>query len=942
VAYKKVLAEFDAVDNMSKTLLRMEQNVGHFATGSLTAFGRVEKGMAGLLSSAAALRNISGLVAGGFGVSIGTQFLDTANRIKNSLREVGGASDEAFKEVYLASTRSLAEFETFAAGVQKFQKVLGDKQSFSESVRQLETLNKLMALNGKSTQERASTMLQFTQALQAGNLGGEELRAVRENSPIELIRAIAREAGGSVEQLKKFGAQGKLTTDVMIRALKSLEQEADKRIKPVIMLMAQAKDVMESGAIVASAGFDKGAGISSAVVSGLTALGKVLGESADAFEVFGQAARLAAGAFAAGFAGRQITGAVNGFTAYSKALRDTASGTQALVKAEELKLRSARSSVLLNTQILSGLTAENSSKRQVATATTNLAKSQKIANAAALAYARASTVAAAAQARLALGARLLAGSMSILRGAFAFLGGVPGLLLIAGTALLMLSSSAETAAERIERLRESTDKAATAGDSLREVQSRLADTMTETGNASSAASEKIIGDTRAEIAVKRELLAAQNANLIAAQAERQEAIAAARIALANAEGRLSGVKARAEKGGLGSGSAKQLIPELEEGYRLAREQLAQLNADSQAAQKVIAENVKILGSSLIDAQLASGGLLDSVSKVAGWLGDAAISAGGIAGSNMSGAIDPAATAAQRLVAYLGQAWAWVKALSGVSGPTFGSLNNLPVSAGAHRNEADSGFSAPVPLPETDMSGDAHGRWVVPPVTIPDAPGGGGGGGGSKTNKDMEEALRIIEATLSVQEKQAKELREMTALRERLVATYGVESEIVQQLDVAISKTKGEMEGLSSITGSFFSTLSDELASSIEDWKGWGDFVRSTLASLVSEWGPDFFAALFTPGTQEGSSPGTSLGNILTGAISGSGSASTANLSTGRVSLPQGGQASASTVTVVMNNDFRGTDPGMKGYIDGQLQNLQREFPAQVYAAIDRGKRNRRL
>ena len=190
---RKVLAEFQADGRpILATLRQIDAGINRFEHGVLGSFGRVEKGLSGLMTSAAQFRNFTGLIASGLGVNLATNFIDSATRIRNALREAGGDSQAFFEEVYRASTRSMAGFESFAQSVRRFQAVLGQRgQSVDQTIRQLETLNKLLALGGKTTQERGSTMLQFSQALQAGVLQGEELRALRENAPIEFIRAIA-------------------------------------------------------------------------------------------------------------------------------------------------------------------------------------------------------------------------------------------------------------------------------------------------------------------------------------------------------------------------------------------------------------------------------------------------------------------------------------------------------------------------------------------------------------------------------------------------------------------------------------------------------------------------------------------------------------------------------------------------------------------------------
>ena len=91
------------------------------------------------------------------------------------------------------------------------------------SLKQIETtffgFNTAAKLAGVSTVEASNAFRQLAQALGSGRLQGDEFRSIAEQVPT-ILAPIAAELGVTVGQLKEFAAQGKLTSDVVIRALK--------------------------------------------------------------------------------------------------------------------------------------------------------------------------------------------------------------------------------------------------------------------------------------------------------------------------------------------------------------------------------------------------------------------------------------------------------------------------------------------------------------------------------------------------------------------------------------------------------------------------------------------------------------------------------------------------------------------------------------------------
>lgn len=1186
---RKIVAEFDAVDGPFVSKLRaIDQSIGRFEKGTLTSFARVEKGMNSLVRTAGDFRNVTGLIASGLGVNLATDFIDQATRIRRALSEAGASGQEDFEKLFLAANRSLAGMNDFAQGTQRMQKALAGRQGFDATLRDMETLNKLLILGGKTTQERMSTMLQFSQALQAGVLQGDELRSLRENAPIELMQAIAEGAGGTIESLKKLGEEGKLTTDVMMKALKSLEAEADARMKGVTLTISEAATVLSNGAIVATEGFDKGLGLSRATVSGLKTLGELLGKSQDSINLWnGAIATTTTYAEAAGkaifglgtvmatsFAGRKIQAGVSWLESYGPALKKAAEDAQAEQVATRAAANSARESYNRRRAAMDGIlrlqddmvaaaragaveeakaatasrhaaeirakdAASNvaATQRQIAATEAQIAAEtrlrqlgfrgtdrrelygdgsfvrknsggmseeqfanllrqretlqQKLAafDAQRIAADRAVTVAAgaeaakraqldtaglnavvqydkqtkakratlakqlaaaenaltvalerqavaanavsAANARLSLTGRAVATAGTIAKGAWAFLGGWPGLILLAGTAFLTLGENAESAADRFERLTSDTGTATGAADALRDVQSRLNEAIAEAGKASDVASQKIVANTRAEMGAKRDLLKLENQKLEALQAERKielNRLVSGRDRIAQPSTRVDDIL----QSTLGDGAT--FAGQDERATALAQAQ-REFNAEYAQADALVTElraNIALTGGVIAENNVL---LVETATKLreagaagfevrAGMAETAVVASDAVAAFNELLAAKEQEADLQRLINQYGEdsaqvalfraaaereAYEQAAIAKGVTGDLLVKLmeaydaavalssvnlsNNIIAALGPASELAASLWDAAQAwaaaraasmeaaasvrkIPggvDAVASGDVRvsptgWRRYVSPKTHGSS-GGGVGGGKSKENKDQEEALRFVEEMMTAEEKRAKQLSEMVALRERLVKTYGPEADIVAKMDEAITRFSANLDDANSKVQQIFDIMSDNIANAIEDWKGFGSLVKSILADLVRQHGVAFFTSLLMPGKQSGDDLGTWLGNAITGQLHTGGSEGnrnarsipaaafigaprfhngllpdefTAILQKGETVLPKGVSPFGSNVSLSMPIDMRGADPAMIPYIDGKVAELKREFPGRVLQALTVLKDTRKL
>ena len=137
-------------------------------------------------------------------------------------------------------------------------------------------------LAGASVEEAKNSVIQLSQGLSSGALRGDELRSVLEGAPV-IASAIAKELGVGVGQLRDMGAAGKITSDVVMRALlNDADDLQDKfsRLNPTFagaftvfknglsLAVGQTTDILGDALGIKTAFIDAGKAISEAFLSG--------------------------------------------------------------------------------------------------------------------------------------------------------------------------------------------------------------------------------------------------------------------------------------------------------------------------------------------------------------------------------------------------------------------------------------------------------------------------------------------------------------------------------------------------------------------------------------------------------------------------------------------------------------------------------------------------
>ena len=93
--------------------------------------------------------------------------------------------------------------------------------------------NTAAKLGGANAQEASNAFRQLAQALGSGRLAGDEFRSVSEQIPL-ILKPLADELDVDVGKLKELAAQGKLTSDVVIKALRKLGTQGGEDLKAIL------------------------------------------------------------------------------------------------------------------------------------------------------------------------------------------------------------------------------------------------------------------------------------------------------------------------------------------------------------------------------------------------------------------------------------------------------------------------------------------------------------------------------------------------------------------------------------------------------------------------------------------------------------------------------------------------------------------------------------
>lgn len=249
----------DASNSANRELGRIEQST----IGATSAI----KGMAAAALGAFSLSQLSGYADGYIGLQ---------NRLKlvtNSQKELTQATEDTYRisQVTASSWDSTAQvYQRFAQNAKSLGINLKQAASLTE------TVSKAIAISGGSATSAEAALIQFGQALSSGVLRGEEFASIGEQAG-GLRDAIAKGLNLSIKELREWADNGKLTTDVVVKALENAKVSVDDLFGKTDFTGAQGWQLIQDAAMKTVGEFSKATGASKAMFESLKLLSENMG-----------------------------------------------------------------------------------------------------------------------------------------------------------------------------------------------------------------------------------------------------------------------------------------------------------------------------------------------------------------------------------------------------------------------------------------------------------------------------------------------------------------------------------------------------------------------------------------------------------------------------------------------------------------------------------------
>lgn len=235
-AVLKIVAKVDGTNALQRLGADLA-GIGQKAGATVSPFGQMSGAMRGVADVAATI----GLAA------VGRDLLNAGIEAQAATIRINALA-KAYGEVDALSGVAAQAAQQFALGNVEARNAVTDLygrlRPMGVSLKDIQTVffgvNKAAKQVGLSSYDTSEVLLQLSQALGSGKLQGDELRSIMERMPA-VGQAVAKVMGVSASEIKKLGSEGKITTEVMIRAAAELNkiqppppkpmQEFDKALK---------------------------------------------------------------------------------------------------------------------------------------------------------------------------------------------------------------------------------------------------------------------------------------------------------------------------------------------------------------------------------------------------------------------------------------------------------------------------------------------------------------------------------------------------------------------------------------------------------------------------------------------------------------------------------------------------------------------------------------
>lgn len=324
------------------------------ATNDLNAMGRAAGGAEQQADGLGrAMGSLKGVLAGiglGFVAKEIIAMADTMSNLHGRLSLVTkGAGDLAAVEARLFAMAQQTRVG-YEGTVDLYARIARSTQGLGASQASMlqvtETINKALIVSGTSAQEASGALMQLGQGFASGALRGDELNSVMEGMP-RVAQAIADGMGITVGELRKLGAQGKLTGAEVFNALQKSSKSVTAEFNKMPITVGQSMTVLNNALMKFVGDVNEATGFTKVLSSVIVGLSRHL----DTLAAVAVAAALGFAAMKAQMAVSAITSYLSSVIALERALGATSRTTaifSAVTKMAQGSVRALTATMLAN------------------------------------------------------------------------------------------------------------------------------------------------------------------------------------------------------------------------------------------------------------------------------------------------------------------------------------------------------------------------------------------------------------------------------------------------------------------------------------------------------------------------------------------------------------------------------------------------------------------
>lgn len=443
-----------------RQLLTSQQQLEQRLNRMDSSFNRTSQSVNNTERSMQSLSKVAAALTGYLSVSMVASYSEAWTELNNKLSNSVRASESLIDVTQRVFDISQATRSSLDATATLYARLERGTREYNTSAADLAKLTSIInqgfIVSGATAQEAENAIIQLSQGIASGVLRGEEFNSVAEQGS-RLMVALADSMGVGIGQLRKMAAEGKLTTDVVVKGLLSQGDAIGKEFAKTTRTMSQA--FQEAGN-----NLTKFLGENTTIKSTISAFSDaVITVSKNLDELSSVLTVIAA------VVGSRYVGAL-AMATKSKVMMAAASRQESVatlqsaraseyaanmsVRKAQADLASARSAVALaqaEYNVAKGTLAE-------AIALDNLIAKKSLASKAAITLTQATQAQTAAMANSAAAARAASLSMGLLRGAMGMLGGPAGVAMLAGAAIYYFYHKSEQAKQEARDFADSIDQ----------------------------------------------------------------------------------------------------------------------------------------------------------------------------------------------------------------------------------------------------------------------------------------------------------------------------------------------------------------------------------------------------------------------------------------------------------------------------------------------------